>query len=407
MFTLLLVILLSSSACAHDLPAGAIDLTDYGPLPVIEVPVSVSHTDTILLENQWRFACGEDSEILVGRVHNVAAGADGRVLLLDRQLDQVFVLDRHGRYLRTCGRSGEGPGETNASQDVAELPDGRILIIEGTDPGSYNFGGRGRILVWNASSDPVATWYPANQKETGEFPTARGLCVAGDRIMVGYQMMRVAPPEYTTISRLIQLDDTGRISALLGDHTVVGSFEDTAHHELDNYEPYATPRFDMGADGTMVYLPERDRYLVVVRRADGSGLRLENDIDGPRRTDAEKQDLITEHSVAPFTFEPCETKPVLVGVHCRPDGCLWVERTPMAPEAPGVFGRYDEFSPRGELLREIVLIAPGDPAVDKLCFLADGRFILIRNHHLYGEGEEDEEERDEDLESAVFLLTEA
>jgi len=405
LFGLLFAVLTVCSAYAVDLPEGAVDLTDHSSLPVIEVPPTPPRAETIVLEAGWRFACGEDAEILVGRIHNAASGIDGRLLLLDRQLAQVIVLDRGGEILRTCGRDGEGPGETNSAQDIVELSNGSVAILEGTDPGGFSFGGRGRIQVWNTDGNPVATWWPASQMDSGVFSSGRGLCVSGDGIMISYQMMHVSPPEFIFVSRLVLLDEDGRATALFGDYRAVSNFGNMKSHELDYYEPYSVPRFDMAEDGTKAYLPERDRYLVIVRRVDGSGMRLESDVEAPRRTKAEKAAFIGRYGSGPDSIVPCDTKPVLAAVRFRPDGRLWVERTPTQPYGPGIFGRYDEFSPDGDLLREVVLTAPGDPATDKLCFLADGRFVLIRDHHVDEDGHDEAEDAESFLEPEVVLLT--
>lgn len=42
----------------------------------------------------------------------------------------VHVFDRNGRYLRTFGGAGEGPGEFQSISDVRQLPDGRIVVFD-------------------------------------------------------------------------------------------------------------------------------------------------------------------------------------------------------------------------------------------------------------------------------------
>ena len=100
-----------------------------------------------------------------------------------------------------------------------------------------------------------------------------------------------------------------------------------------------------------------------------------------------------------FYWEACATDPALVGVHFRPDGKLWVERCPLTadPEA-GDFGAFDEFDREGRLLRRVHLRAPGDSATDRLVALSDGRFVLMRNHHVAADSEA------EDVELEVVLL---
>jgi hypothetical protein len=389
----ILILLLASTAAAE------LDLRNHDGLPAIEVPTAAPWEETVELTEVWRLDCGAEAEVLVGRVSTAAAAPDGRVLLLDRQLGHVLQVDADGAVLRTYGRAGDGPGETDNAFDVCALPDGRVGILEGAPSGTFIFGGTGRLIVLDAQGDPHATIRPAEQATSGEFPTPRGVRVVGDRLLVGYQLTQVAPPRITTVNRVVLCDDEGAVLATLGEWTVESSLEEAVGREVDLFEPYGTGRYDLASDGRVALLPERDAYVVVVRGPDGAGLRLEGTAEARRRSRDEIDALVEENTSGPFTWEACTAEPALAGVRFRPDGRLWVERCPLTtdPET-GDFGTYDEFDREGALLRRVRLHAPGDPASDRLVALADGRFILIRNHHV------DEESEEADVELEVVLL---
>ena len=84
--------------------------------------------------------------------NGVATDAAGRIYVLDWAAFHVTVFDSAGRYLRTLGRAGGGPGEFRAPASVAVHPDGRV--------GVFDFGRR--ALVWFAADgaaldvEPVA-----------------------------------------------------------------------------------------------------------------------------------------------------------------------------------------------------------------------------------------------------------
>lgn len=102
-------------------------------------------------------------EYILGRVTSVAVDDRGRIFVVDRQVPALRVYDAEGRYLRTWGREGGGPGEYARPSAVAALSDGRVLL---RDPGNA------RIQVYDPDGVPAGTW-PIR----GQFFTSRPLYV--------------------------------------------------------------------------------------------------------------------------------------------------------------------------------------------------------------------------------------
>jgi len=97
---------------------------------------------------------GSDAEHF-GRPQDVAFLPDGRVLIADG-LDnhRVMILDGKGKYLGEVGSRGDGPGQFNGVHAVAVGPGGRVFALDRSG---------GRINVFRTSSDPttlehVDTW---------------------------------------------------------------------------------------------------------------------------------------------------------------------------------------------------------------------------------------------------------
>lgn len=362
--------------------AAPLDLGDHDSLPMVSVPFEPPRTDIVTLDQVWRLDCGEDAPVVVGRIDAAASTPDGGVLLLDRQMGHVLLVDARGRFVRTYGRSGDGPGEIRNANDVCSLPGGRVGVAEGAPSGTFVFGGSGRFVVLDGAGDPVDSFRPAEQAVSGEFPSLRDVRAVGDRLLAGYHLSRVAPPEITSCNRLILCDGAGEKLAVLGEKTTVSSFTQAVSREADYFEPYGTGRYDLAADGRVALLPERDAYVVVLRHPDGGGLRLVGQPRPRERSPGEIAELVEANRAGPFGWEACAAEPALRGVRFRPDGSLWVEVCPPArrPE-PGDFGTFDVFDRDGRLERRVRLVVPGDPATDRLVSLADGRFALVRNHH--------------------------
>ena len=85
-------------------------------------------------------------------IAEIAIGPDGSIFVLDRPNGGTPFLrqyDAAGRFLRTIGRAGDGPGEYRAPSGLAVLRDGRVLLR-----GAANH----RINVYDRGGEPVESW---------------------------------------------------------------------------------------------------------------------------------------------------------------------------------------------------------------------------------------------------------
>lgn len=88
-------------------------------------------------------------EYLFGRIASLAIGDSGTIYVLDSQVPEIRVFDRGGVYLRTLGRSGEGPGELSSPMAIAVLSDGRVLARD---------SGNQRVQVYTPEGEADAEW---------------------------------------------------------------------------------------------------------------------------------------------------------------------------------------------------------------------------------------------------------
>lgn len=61
-------------------------------------------------------------------VLGLAIGEGGSIWLVDQDAPEVRVFDREGRFIRTIGRRGEGPGEMEATNGFAFGPHGTVWV---------------------------------------------------------------------------------------------------------------------------------------------------------------------------------------------------------------------------------------------------------------------------------------
>ena len=88
---------------------------------------------------------GEDHENFA-MVTDVAFDAGGNVYVLDSQAFRVSVFDADGRFLRSIGRQGGGPGEFTYPSGIALLPDGNLVVNDGGRASLQIFDPRGAFV---------------------------------------------------------------------------------------------------------------------------------------------------------------------------------------------------------------------------------------------------------------------
>jgi hypothetical protein len=80
-------------------------------------------------------------EYILNHILSFAADDDGNIYILDLKPFRVKVYDREGKYLRTIGREGQGPGEFQVPGNI-QFTEQKELMVSDT--------GRGAVLFFSA-----------------------------------------------------------------------------------------------------------------------------------------------------------------------------------------------------------------------------------------------------------------
>ena len=134
-----------------------------------------------------------DDEIHLGGPQDVAFLPDGRVLVADGLVNsRVIILDADGHYITEFGERGTGRGQFNGVHGLAVGPDGQIYVADRDNH---------RVQVFNETTR-AAVWYHANIAPIGVWP---GFGLPLDIIVSGYDawVTQLAPAE------VIKLDLNG------------------------------------------------------------------------------------------------------------------------------------------------------------------------------------------------------
>jgi hypothetical protein len=93
-------------------------------------------------------ATGAEHDML-GAIGDVAVGPTGVIYVWDRSVPAIRMYDPNGKYVKTIGAKGSGPGEYRSGAAIAIARNGNLLMW---DPGNA------RINVYTASGNVVTSW---------------------------------------------------------------------------------------------------------------------------------------------------------------------------------------------------------------------------------------------------------
>ena len=146
---------------------------------------------------------GANGESHFGRPQDVAFLPDGRILVADG-LDnsRVLILDAEGNYITEFGEQGTGRGQFNGVHAVATGPDGRIFVADRDNKRVQVFNQTTQAAAWyHPTIAPIAVWMDARhfQARVG----SRRLVAAPDGEYLSVQLSDVSgnPPHVTAFIR--------------------------------------------------------------------------------------------------------------------------------------------------------------------------------------------------------------
>ncbi|MEZ4649830.1 MAG: 6-bladed beta-propeller [Candidatus Eisenbacteria bacterium] len=361
--------------------------------PVVKSPETpTGGTEKVALEELWRVS-GDDEDVLLGVTQRIEEGEDGTFYFLDMQLTEIQVFSPNGEYLRSIGREGEGPGEFQRPNGMFMLPDGVLAVIQGRP---------GKVVLLRTDGTPAGN-LPIPGTETGSVFLGVGRGV-GDRIYLQVNQGERTETGFKSHNRTLSMDRSGKVLATFDETDIVRDF---ANPNFDEKEGFGMRRWDVGPGGVYYQAGSFDDYRVEVRNPDGTPLHaIERTYTPRKRTEAEKAEIQGQMVFRgprrmQIDMKVSPTDPAIVNLYPRPDGSLWVLSSRGAYDRDkGVIGTFDEFSPKGEFVRQVVLAGDGDAKNDGLFFTGDDHLIVIKELNaarraMFGSSSEEGAEQDE------------
>ncbi len=170
------------SALAFLLSAAASTAASQTPAPsrtdtIVRVAGQPVHAGVATLVEELSIGVADGAEeYMLGDVADIALGRDGMMYVLDRQVPAIRQYDNQGKYIRTIGRSGAGPGEYRSASGLATMRDGRLLLWD-----TANW----RINVYSADGAAQTQWLtPSGSSGSSSAQFSRALLVDTAGIVV-------------------------------------------------------------------------------------------------------------------------------------------------------------------------------------------------------------------------------
>jgi hypothetical protein len=298
--------------CGEEKQNANMERTTVGDTTVVRVTSRGIWGDSLPVVEEVRI--GQESgrpEYMFTNITDVVVDGELNVYLTDSKAKLVWVYDSAGKYVRTIGRSGRGPGEYGEPLGLALLPSHEIAIA---DPANA------RIVIFSRKGQARGAWKYSNM-----FFTQNMIYSDGD----GRLYARVAPARHAGDAD----PDQWVFERRSADGVIRDSiFEPPRRHDEINNGWFETfPSFALHPSGGFVRARSAE-YVVEFHPLNKRVVRLGRpEVPPPAVTAAERAAMqkmlaLTQSSrVSGPPIPPIpDTKPLVAGVMSGDDGRIWV-----------------------------------------------------------------------------------
>jgi hypothetical protein len=318
-------------------------------------------------------------EYILGEIGDVALGRDGSLYVYDGQVPIVRHYDANGKFLRSIGRRGSGPGEYRSVSGIATTPDGRLLVW---DTGNW------RVNVYAASGDFVTQWLtPSGMSGGGTAQYSRALMVdSAGRVVTRKQVFNIRDienrptlwlrfrPDGTPLDTIHEppMPDPGRLVARAD------------RVSTTNGVPFAPKRLMTMSPLGYLVTGYPNRYAFEMHQPGHSLVSVRRDVKADQVTRAERREARERIEERMRQTDPAwswngpdipDTKPLYHTINMGLDGRVWIGLTPEAgPRIGGLSGTSGAGQGAPRTARPTADRGPSQPTLYDV-FEPDGRYL--------------------------------
>lgn len=334
---------------------------------------------TLVEEVKFGNESGAD-EYTFGEVSDVAVAKDGTVYVLDNTIYGIRVYDAKGKYIRTIGHKGQGPGETVSPSGIGVLPDGRVVLWD-----MVNW----RVNVYSATGQSLTQWAQlaggtAQASNGVRVDTAGNVLIrrplptsgaARGQLAPGWVWLKLRTSDGAPI-------DTIREPEWFVERHVLTASSSNASTSTD--VPFDPRRiWALSPTGTMITgFPSR--YAFEVHRTPRSVVSVRREVAAEKLPNAERDSARRAIEVRMRKVDPNwswsgpdipTTRPLYEGINTGEDGRIWVTRVKeLVPGGGANFGMGSGRGMPASLRQAEVKDVPSRPSLFDV-YEPDGTFI--------------------------------
>lgn len=328
------------------------------------------------LKETLRIGGAETGPSSFNSTRSIDADSKGRILVMDRQTQDIRMFGADGKFIRTIGRQGAGPGEMKNAEGMIIASDGRIWVRDAANSRFTVFTPDGEFdkswttrFCWSQGN-----WSPQVDRQKSRIIDYDCMIVAGrgrEYAVLGYRN------DLSTIDTLYKRPECGTRELSEAGTWIKRSEKSTMYVSI----PFApSPIGVLGPSGEMWCAPNSSRYevqkLVAAAR---DTVSFSRNVPAIPVTKAERDSIIghyDEKGPSGFDFDRIpKTKPVIERITIDDQGRPWIRRT----NAGGV--TFDVYDRDGKPLASVDLAA----ATAEMGAIRSPAFLpfVVRRDHVY------------------------
>lgn len=174
-------------------------------LLLVFIPVLANTQPLIDIKLLYDIEDINDELPLLGQISTAGFDNDGFLYLADKSVNKIYQFDKNGKYIKTFGRPGFGPGEFNSCESIA-LTDNELLV--------YDFRGS-KIIHFDKTTGKESK--VLHLKGFGQSPLNKISVLSNQLIMLGFR--------FNSNDMLHVLDHEGNITKSFGQFIDFGKFQ--------------------------------------------------------------------------------------------------------------------------------------------------------------------------------------
>ena len=285
-------------------------------------------------------------------VRAIAVDAKGRILVYERQSQDIRMFGADGKFIRTIGRLGSGPGEMRNAEGMTIDRQGRIWVRDAANARFTVFNGEGEFEKnWTMKFCWSQGFWNPHVDQQGRIIDFDCVVPQGGGRAMGYAVVAYRA-DHSGVDTLSTRPECGTRELSEAGTWITRSGKSTMYRTIP-WAPF--PISTLGPSGESWCAPNSSRYEIMrIPQGAGDTVRIARTMPIVPVTKAERDSVIALSdakgpSGLDFSRIP-RTKPIIERVLIDEQGRAWVKRT----SAQGII-EFDLYERTGQQLATIVL----------------------------------------------------